>query len=366
MDSRTCASSSWTGSEPCRATRIDQPRLILVSSRCWPRFCWRRRRANRPTCPTPLGSTRTWKGRCAHSSATATALTDWRRISPRRPHAPLRRPAPDLPAGGQFAGYDILRELGRGGMGVVYLARQRGANRLVALKLIRRDRLEHLNPDQRRQWLSRFRMEGQAAARVADARVVTVYEVGAHDGRPFYSMRYVEGRSLEETVKAGPLPNRRAALLMEQVARAVDAIHERGVFAPRPQAGQHSDRRAGPSVRDRLRSGEMVGSRRKSDADGRNARLGAVRIPRAGGRLQQGNCGRRRVRPRSDALRPPHGAAAVPRRDRGRGLAPGEIPRADAAPPFESRRRSRPEHHRPPVPGEGAWPTVPQRGVDGG
>ncbi len=104
-----------------------------------------------------------------------------------RPAAP---PAPpDLPAGGQFAGYEILRELGRGGMGVVYLARQRGANRLVALKLIRGDRLGRLNPDQRRQWLSRFRTEGQAAARVADARVVTVYEVGAHDGRPFYSMR---------------------------------------------------------------------------------------------------------------------------------------------------------------------------------
>ncbi len=137
---------------------------------------------------------------------------------------------PDLPPGSQFAGYDIVRELGRGGMGVIYLARQRSANRLVALKLIRRDRLEHLTAAQRREWLTRFRTEGQAAARVADDRVVTVYEVGAHDGRPFYSMRYVEGRSLDEDVKAGPLPNRRAVLLMEQVARAVQAIHEQGVL----------------------------------------------------------------------------------------------------------------------------------------
>jgi WD40 repeat protein/predicted Ser/Thr protein kinase len=139
-------------------------------------------------------------------------------------------PAPDPAPGSQFAGYQILRELGRGGMGVVYLARQPGANRLVALKLIRTDRLEHLSPGQRQQWLSRFRMEGQAAARVADERVVTVFEVGEADGRSFYSMRYVEGQSLAAHLTAGPVPNRRAAFLMEQVARAVQAVHDQGVL----------------------------------------------------------------------------------------------------------------------------------------
>jgi serine/threonine protein kinase/WD40 repeat protein len=150
------------------------------------------------------------------------------------PHlAPTRQQPvvrPELPPGTQFAGYEIVRELGRGGMGVVYLARQRSAKRLVALKCLRKDRLEHLTPEQRLNWLTRFRTEGQAAARIAHERVVTVYEVGAHDGHPFYSMRYVEGRSLAEQLKKGPLPGRTAALVLEQVARAVQTIHEHKVL----------------------------------------------------------------------------------------------------------------------------------------
>jgi WD40 repeat protein/serine/threonine protein kinase len=151
-------------------------------------------------------------------------------LAPTAPRA-AAPPAPGDPApGSRFGGYEIVRELGRGGMGVVYLARQRRADRLVALKLIRTDRLAHLTPRQRQEWLARFRTEGQAAARVTDERVVTVYVVGSLDGRPFYSMRYVEGHSLAETLKAGPLPNLKAAALMGQVARAVQAIHDHGVL----------------------------------------------------------------------------------------------------------------------------------------
>ncbi|HEV3446461.1 MAG TPA: serine/threonine-protein kinase [Gemmataceae bacterium] len=136
---------------------------------------------------------------------------------------------PDLVAGSQFAGYEIVRELGRGGMGVVYLARQQGAKRPVALKLIRMDRLAHLTPQQRKKWLSRFRTEGQATARITDDGVVTVYEVGALNGRPYYSMRYVPGQSLAEVLEKGPFPNRRAARLIQQVARAVQAVHDHNV-----------------------------------------------------------------------------------------------------------------------------------------
>jgi serine/threonine protein kinase/WD40 repeat protein len=136
----------------------------------------------------------------------------------------------DLVPGSHFAGYEIVRELGRGGMGIVYLANQQSPKRPVALKLIRMDRLAHLSPRQRKEWLSRFRTESQAAARIDDERVVTVYEVSASEGRPYYSMRYVPGRSLAAVIEAGPLSNRPAAILMEQVARAVQAIHDQGVL----------------------------------------------------------------------------------------------------------------------------------------
>jgi WD40 repeat protein/serine/threonine protein kinase len=139
-------------------------------------------------------------------------------------------PPPELAPGSQLGGYDIIRELGRGGMGIVYLARQRSAKRPVALKLIRMDRLAHLSSRQRKEWMSRFRTERQTAARITDERVVTVYEVGEWDGRPFFSMRYVPGRSLAEVIETGPLKNRPAAILMEKVARAVEAIHEQNVL----------------------------------------------------------------------------------------------------------------------------------------
>jgi WD40 repeat protein/serine/threonine protein kinase len=136
----------------------------------------------------------------------------------------------DLVPGSLFAGYEIVRELGRGGMGIVYLARQKSANRLVALKVIRMDRLQHLRPRQREKWLIRFRKEGQVHARIADEGVVPVYEVGAHGGRPFFSMRYVAGRTLAAILEANPLPNRAAAIQMEQVARALQAIHDQGAL----------------------------------------------------------------------------------------------------------------------------------------
>jgi serine/threonine protein kinase/WD40 repeat protein len=156
-----------------------------------------------------------------------------RKAQPAGRTAPCRTPSsalPDLAPGSQFAGYEIVREMGRGGMGVVYLAWQHKANRFVALKLIRKDRLEHLSSEQRRQWLTRFGTEAKAAARIAHDRVVPVHEVGAHGGNPFYSMRYVEGQSLAGKIQEGPLTNVQAAGLMEQVARAVQAVHEHKIL----------------------------------------------------------------------------------------------------------------------------------------
>jgi WD40 repeat protein len=132
--------------------------------------------------------------------------------------------------GTRFGDYELCDVLGVGGMGVVYRARQVSADRLVAVKLIRLEQLTGLSGERRREWLERFRSEGQAAARLAHDHVVTVYEVGDWGGQPFYSMRYLDGPSLVQVLRQGPVPGRRAAALLEPVARAVQHAHERGIL----------------------------------------------------------------------------------------------------------------------------------------
>ncbi|MHC4176975.1 MAG: protein kinase domain-containing protein [Planctomycetota bacterium] len=129
-----------------------------------------------------------------------------------------------------FGNYESLEEIGRGGMGVVYRARQRTADRTVALKVIRRDRLDQLARDTQSSVVDRFRTEAQAAAKLEHENIVTVYEVGEIDGQPFFSMRYVEGRSLAEILHEGPMENRRAAAYLEPVARAVHEAHSQGIL----------------------------------------------------------------------------------------------------------------------------------------
>ncbi|MFO0872330.1 MAG: serine/threonine-protein kinase [Pirellulales bacterium] len=130
----------------------------------------------------------------------------------------------------EIAGYDILGELGRGGMGIVYKARQRSAQRIVALKVVRSDVLDALPFDTRASTLDRFRAEAQAAANLDHDNLVTVYEVGESEGTCYYAMRYVEGRSLYDALKQGPLDQRHAARYLEPVARALHMAHERGIL----------------------------------------------------------------------------------------------------------------------------------------
>jgi len=132
-----------------------------------------------------------------------------------------------VPPGGvaqdAIPGYEILSELGRGGMGVVYKARQIGLNRTVALKMILSG--AHASDSE----LSRFRAEGEAVARLQHPNIVQIYEVGTHDGRPFFSLEFVSGGSLAAQIKGDPLEPHRAAELMEMLARAMHYAHEQGI-----------------------------------------------------------------------------------------------------------------------------------------
>ncbi|MFM8892726.1 MAG: serine/threonine-protein kinase, partial [Planctomycetia bacterium] len=123
-----------------------------------------------------------------------------------------------------FGDYEILEEIGRGGMGIVYRAEQRSLNRTVAVKmLLRRDLATPAD-------LARFRSEAEAAAQLDHPGIVSIFEVGECDGHPFYSMQFVEGTTLARRLLQGPLPPRDAAALLAKVADAVQAAHARGVL----------------------------------------------------------------------------------------------------------------------------------------
>jgi tetratricopeptide (TPR) repeat protein/tRNA A-37 threonylcarbamoyl transferase component Bud32 len=121
-------------------------------------------------------------------------------------------------------GYDILGVLGRGGMGIVYKARQLGLNRIVALKMVLH--AQHANADDKR----RFRAEAEAVARLHHPNIVQIYEISEHHGLPYFSLEYCAGGSLAEVLGGAALEARRAARLVETIARAVDAAHRAGII----------------------------------------------------------------------------------------------------------------------------------------
>ena len=156
-------------------------------------------------------------------------------VLPQHPAAPLTRlgtlltrdpSALDAPAPtGEIAipGYELLGELGRGGMGVVYQARQIKANRLVALKMILAR--AHAGVEQR----LRFQIEAEAVARLQHPNIVQLHEVGEHAGLPFFSLEFCAGGSLAQRLKLGRPSFREAAALAATLARAVHYAHLRGV-----------------------------------------------------------------------------------------------------------------------------------------
>jgi eukaryotic-like serine/threonine-protein kinase len=150
----------------------------------------------------------------------------------RRPDETAKLPATQPLANGpsnetvslpEVPGYEVLREIGRGGMGVVYRARQLGANRLVALKMIRA--VEHASPAER----LRFQIETEAVARLQHPHIVQLYEAGEVRGQPFFSLELCDGGTLSDQLKKQRPTPQEAAALIETLARAMHYAHLRGV-----------------------------------------------------------------------------------------------------------------------------------------
>lgn len=123
-----------------------------------------------------------------------------------------------------FGEYELIEEIGRGGMGVVFKARHNKLNRLVALKMILGGELA--SPEDRQ----RFMAEANAAAKLQHHAIVSVYEVGQHDGKLFFCMEYVSGRTLLQELKSGPCSPRRAARILLQIVNAMACAHKHGVL----------------------------------------------------------------------------------------------------------------------------------------
>src|SRR6266516_3486167 len=133
-----------------------------------------------------------------------------------------------------FGDYELLEQIGRGGQGVVFRARQKSLNRIVALKVIG---LGHWATEAH---LKRFRLEAEAAARLEHPGIVPIHEVGERDGQCYFSMKFVEGGQLDEVARSAtadsscgerePMPIRRATELIANVARTVHYAHEHGIL----------------------------------------------------------------------------------------------------------------------------------------
>jgi eukaryotic-like serine/threonine-protein kinase len=140
---------------------------------------------------------------------------------------PVRRtmpPSSPPPAQTVFGDFELLVEIARGGMGVVYKARQISLDRIVALKMILAGRLAG-DED-----LIRFRTEAEAAAKLRHANIVAVHDVGEIDGQHFFSMDFIDGQTLAQRLASGPLPSREAARYLLKIARAVHYAHRHGVL----------------------------------------------------------------------------------------------------------------------------------------
>jgi len=145
-------------------------------------------------------------------------------LGPDEPVAGGGDPGRPMPMLMDFGDYELLEQIGRGGQGVVFRARQKSLNRTVALKVI------NLGQWASKAHLKRFRLEAEAAARLEHPGIVPIHEVGERDGSCYFSMKFIEGGQLDEVVKRTPMLIRHAAELIVKVACTVHYAHEHGIL----------------------------------------------------------------------------------------------------------------------------------------
>src|SRR5213595_3785614 len=143
---------------------------------------------------------------------------------PDQPARTVKRSERAIELLGELGDYELLEEVGRGGQGVVFRARQKSLNRTVALKVIR------LGQWASKVHLKRFRLEAEAAARLEHPGIVPIHEVGERDGSCYFSMKFVEGGQLDEVVRRAPMSIRHAAELIAKIARTIQYAHEHGIL----------------------------------------------------------------------------------------------------------------------------------------
>ncbi len=128
------------------------------------------------------------------------------------------------PSNRAFSDYELLEEIARGGMGIVYKARQVSLGRIVAVKMLL------FGPLSSPEFVKRFRAEASAAASLQHPNIVAIHEVGVHQGQHYFAMDYVQGSSLAKVLSNGPLPARGAASYLKTIAEAIHYAHERGIL----------------------------------------------------------------------------------------------------------------------------------------
>ena len=278
--------------------------------------------------------------------------TSHRGETPRASHTP------------RIPGYELLEKLGEGGMGVVYKARQRGLNRLVALKMIRGG--SQARPDH----FARFRVEAEAVARLRHPNILQIYDIGEVDGLPFVSLELLEGGSLADRLDGTPQPGRQAAELLITLAAGRPGRPRGRDRPPRPQAVQRPLHRGRRPQDHRLRPGQAAGVGQPTRP--RPAQImgspSYMAPEQARGPHQGRRPGRRRLRPGGDPLRDAHRPAPVQGRDADRDGPPGDRRRGRAPLAARPQGRPRPGDDLPEVPEQGAvqalrlgrwpWPTT--------